>query len=432
MQIAIFHYHLNPGGVTRIIESQVAGFKKVYPKAEITVISGHCENPEYYAAMDVALHTDASLNYLIDKDFAPGELENLYQQYYNKLRALLPQGTILHVHNLNLGKNPVLTLVFHRLLQEGYAVMNHAHDFSEDRPVNQAYLEKIIKDEFAEDLKAVLYPKHPNYLVGVLNRFDYERVVKEGVEEERTFLFPNPVYMPVEKEPQKAVNRARIVEQFKLDDAKKILCYPVRVIRRKNIGELILLSALYPDLQVLVTLAPRNPVEISPYEKWKVFCEQHALPITFEAGEHAHFIDIINGSDYCITTSVQEGFGMAFLEPWLIGTPVIGRDIPYVTRDLKQEGVDFPFLYPEIKLSASYASVEFSSLELLSQQSVIEDVLLGKWTREEFVLENQVFKQFPPSITQQIINENKERISKNFSIEEYAKRIYTAYQRFSG
>ncbi len=40
MKIAIIHYHLHPGGVTRIIESQVSSLSHSDKNAEIIIFSG--------------------------------------------------------------------------------------------------------------------------------------------------------------------------------------------------------------------------------------------------------------------------------------------------------------------------------------------------------------------------------------------------------
>ena len=34
-----------------------------------------------------------------------------------------------------------------------------------------------------------------------------------------------------------------------------------------------------------------------------------------------------------VTTSVAEGFGLAFLEPWLFGKGLLGRNLPEITVD---------------------------------------------------------------------------------------------------
>lgn len=432
MGIVIFHYHLNPGGVTRIIESQVAGIKAVSSETEVKILTGYCENPEYYDSLGVNVYLNSKLNYLVDKEFAEGELEILKSEIKSWVGNLIKPGDVLHLHNLNLGKNPVATIVFSELNKEGYTILNHAHDFSEDRPVNQAFMQRLIEQEFGLNFKEIMYPDRKNYLVGVLNRTDYDRMINMGFKKERLFLFPNPVHVPVTEEPDKTKNRQHIIETFNLDLNKFIITYPVRVIRRKNIGELILLSVLFnKTCQFLVTMAPRNPVEIEYYNEWKTFCNQNNINLIFEAGLKIGFIDLLSGSDYCITTSIQEGFGMTYLEPWLIGTPVIGRNLPYVTEDIKGEGVTLRYLYDALEVIKGNNKVDFKDLNYDEQRILILDCIKSDDLCADIIALNRVFDNFPSEITTDEVEQNKQVIITNFSINNYAQRIFKAYRTVS-
>lgn len=424
MRILIFHYHLNPGGVSRIIESQVTGLKEQFPNTEIAVITGACENQSFYRKQGVALHVNPIVNYLFDKDFKSDEIAQIEKSIKNFLSGLIRQGDILHVHNLNLGKNPVFTKVMFDYHKNGHLLINHAHDFSEDRPVNQAYLQKILQNHYQLSLADCMYPKSNNYKVGVLNRFDYKRVLAYGITAQNVYLLQNPVWVPAKLALSKDEAKNRLIDKLKLAANKQILTYPVRVIRRKNIGELILLSVLFQEsCQFLVTLAPQNPVEIEFYKEWVEFCKQNQLSIKFEVGTQAAFEEILIGSDYCITTSIQEGFGMSYLEPWTFGTPVIGRNISSVTTDIKAAGLDFPLLYDQLLINGK----DFKNYAYEQQREIIKQLLLNA-SNETFIGENLFLKNFPPSISGEQIEKNKHTITNNFSLENYAQRLYKMYQ----
>jgi hypothetical protein len=79
--------------------------------------------------------------------------------------------------------------------------------------------------------------------------------------------------------------------------------------------------------------------------------------------------DFISGARAAITTSIGEGFGMAYLEPWLLGTPVVGRDLPKVTGDFAASGMSFDWLYPGIPVALTETeSVQYERLELESRR----------------------------------------------------------------
>ena len=78
-------------------------------------------------------------------------------------------------------------------------------------------------------------------------------------------------------------------------------------------------------------------------------------------------------SDYCVTTSMMEGFGLTYLEPWLEGIPVIGRNIETCTVDLKRNGLRFPLLYDRFIVPFKGEKTDFKDLDQQQQQQVIQE-----------------------------------------------------------
>ncbi len=72
----------------------------------------------------------------------------------------------------------------------------------------------------------------------------------------------------------------------------------------------------------------------------------------FDAGEHPElsFRDNVLASDFVISTSVAEGFGMSYLEPWLLGREVLARRLPNVTDDFEASGMQFTKFYDSIPI----------------------------------------------------------------------------------
>ena len=129
--------------------------------------------------------------------------------------------------------------------------------------------------------------------------------------------------------------------------------YPTRGIRRKNIGELLLLSQLHEGrIHFATTLSPENPEWISIHDQWKVLAAELELPVTLgmcDDGQYP-FTDLIGWSDLIVTTSIAEGFGLAFLEPWLVGKSVAGRNLPSITDDFSAQGIELGHLYERINI----------------------------------------------------------------------------------
>ncbi len=129
------------------------------------------------------------------------------------------------------------------------------------------------------------------------------------------------------------------------------ILYPTRAIRRKNIGEILLWAAVQKDCdEFWVTLAPENPRERPIYDYWVGLSEELNLPIVFEAVDRKPFPELVAECSHFITTSVSEGFGLAFLEGWLADRPLLGRKLPEITTDFESAGVDLSGLYDAVRV----------------------------------------------------------------------------------
>ncbi|QGY42461.1 glycosyltransferase [Maribellus comscasis] len=428
MQIVIAHSHLNPGGVTRIIESQIESL----PNETTKVLAGSCSSPEQITSRGAEIQIIEELNYLENRKYGDREAMKMLHRVHKKIRDQLPADAILHFHNLNLGKNPIVTYAVYLLAKEGVKVFNHAHDFAEDRPANYQFLREILSDIFLQRIGEVLYPQLPNYQFGVLNSYDLERLQKYGVQRERIEWLPNPVKFNIsENVMDKAGTKTQICSELNLDKNKLLVTYPVRVIRRKNIGELILLSVLYSEeVNFVVTQPPKNPVEIDWYQKWTNFCKQEKIPITFEVGNKVNFEKLLTASDFCITTSYQEGFGMVYLEPWLLNTPVVGRDIKYISRDFRNDGFIFPALYKQINTPESNA--DFKDMDINTQMKIIAGIKSLQIEKEKIFEQNEVLKSLFQKVESKTIEKNKKIIRNKYSIEGYGTKLQNRYKKLVG
>jgi hypothetical protein len=68
-----------------------------------------------------------------------------------------------------------------------------------------------------------------------------------------------------------------------------------------------------------------------------------------------------------LTTSVAEGFGMAYVESLLDGLPLLGRDLPEITRDFVDQGLAFPGLYQALRVPISWIDEDALS-DLVEEQ----------------------------------------------------------------
>ncbi len=428
MQILIAHSHLNPGGVTRIIESQIESL----PNEQIKVLVGAAENPEVITSKGAELVIMEDLNYLDKRNYSDNEATEMLHKIYRELREHISQNSVLHFHNLNLGKNPIVTYAVYLLAKEGFHVFNHAHDFAEDRPSNLTFIKEIITDIFLQDINKVLYPKLPNYQFGVLNSFGYDRLVSYGIARNRIEWLPNPVAVPVsENMPSKDDSKSEICKSLGLDDTMLLVTYPIRVIQRKNIGEFILLANLVAHkANLVVTQPPQNPVEIEMYKQWVQFCNNENINVTFEAGTKVDFTKLLRASDFCITTSYKEEFGMVYLEPWLLDTPVVGRDIDFITKDFKDDGFEFPTLY--FKLNIPGLKADFKDLNMKMQMEIISGVNNGRIEKQKMFEQNPILNTLFRKVAEHVTEKNKSIIKNNYSLKGYGIKLQKRYKNLVG
>jgi glycosyltransferase involved in cell wall biosynthesis len=253
-----------------------------------------------------------------------------------------------------------------------------------------------------------------------------------GVTEDRIEWLPNPVTFHASEDlPEKADAKQAICKELNIDADKLLVTYPVRVIQRKNIGEFILLSILFRHrANFAVTQPPQNPLEFEMYKQWIKFCNENEIDIVFEAGQKVNFENLLRGSDFCITTSYKEGFGMVYLEPWLLDTPVVGRDIDFITRDFKNDGFSFPTLY--YKLNIPGIKTDFKDLNLKMQMEIISAILSGKIEKHKLFEQNPILNTLFSDVKLYITEKNKTIIKNNYSLQGYGIKLQKRYKKMVG
>jgi glycosyltransferase involved in cell wall biosynthesis len=317
LKIAYLHYHLKRGGVTTVIKHQVDA---VSEDCDTLIVSSSL--PQHAHDFNTPVHTTPLLAY--DKDaprtFPPRELADAI---LSAIKEKWPGGCdVLHVHNPTLAKNRHLLKALNILRHRGMRMFLQIHDFAEDgRPgvySNEDYI--------------------ANVHYGVINSRDYDILRKAGLKQEGLHIIANKV------SPLMPASEQRKPHPGSAGDGPVL--YPVRAIRRKNIGEALLLSLFLPKNHAIgITLPPNSPGDRISYCQWKSFIDTHHFNVKLDVGVKDDFSRLVRGAPFFITTSVNEGFGFAFLEPWTAGKMVFGRYLPHVCRDFEKQGLKLEHLY---------------------------------------------------------------------------------------
>jgi len=318
MKIAFLHYHLKTGGVTTVLKQQLDAIGK---KRQPLVLTGLPPQSPFPADLVHIPELGYSSQYKkqIDPDDVAETIINAIRHQFNG------PCDVLHVHNPTLAKNKRFLEILKSLQKKGVNLFLQIHDFAEDgRPF----------DYFADE-----YPADCHY--GVINQRDYEILLAAGLKEEGLHRLVN------------TVNPCPIKPQAELE--KSLILYPIRAIRRKNIGEAILLSLFFRHGQTLaVTLPPNSPSDIMSYEGWKVFVRDQKLRLEFDMGLSHDFETLVRSAEFLITTSITEGFGFSFLEPWLFEKLIWGRNLPDICRDFTRNGIRLEHLYDGLRVPVDW------------------------------------------------------------------------------
>ena len=314
MQLVIVHYHLNRGGVSQVIINHLkslAASKSGLVIDRVAILYGGRRAGWPDSIFDHPPPFELELIQVGDLEYDTLSETGSRDLTTSMRSSLIAHGfnhdnTILHIHNHALGKNSKLPTTIAELATQGYRVLLQVHDFTEDfRPENFLHLAGVFNCHDNDGLSARLYPQSPGIHYAVLNGRDRDVFVRSGIASERLHLLPNPV-ASLTRLPDRQQARQAVGQKLEMSDRQMLVTYPVRGIRRKNLGEMLLLSALDPREAIYaVTLAPLNPLEAGSFSHWHRLAQDLRLPCRFDVGGEAglDYSTILAATDCCAVRS---------------------------------------------------------------------------------------------------------------------------------
>ncbi|MCC9658210.1 hypothetical protein [Rhodopirellula halodulae] len=392
LKILIVHCHFERGGVTQVVDNHVHCLRDADEITEIALLSGPRQSGLQESTRNaVQLWSLQSLEYDSHREIK-NDIETDARTTAEDIDQLCrqsdwnPNEVVVHWHNHSLGKNAASPLVVKRLAAMGYSCVLHIHDFAEDqRPENWAYLRDTLPCQSATELDTILYPTGPRISYATLTTGDARTLVQYGIDRSRVDVLPNSVRLPSSELPAFETARQKVRQAFDLPSDFQWMLYPVRGIRRKNLGEFLLMCQLAGRPAVgAMTLMPTTPVEKRSYERWRSIAHECVDNVVFDAAHHPdiEFTDNLSAATTVVSSSVAEGFGMAFLEPWLASRSVVARNLPGVTADFIDRGVLLDRLYDSVRIPGSPdwlagAEQAFQLAKQKAWQGVLTEAELG-------------------------------------------------------
>jgi len=337
------HYHNRPGGVTRVIGAYARAFSRI-PGADRArnLLLCHDSRDRSLLPPDMRVVNIPGCEY---RDF---RTRKAFLDARNTLAVRLrraldaqtaPRPVCVVAHNLTLGKNCALSSAFARVARAyrddpGVRFFSVVHDFAEEGRADRLQQVRrlaLLGIPMTRDL----------YAAGAKVRFVSVNQRNAGLLRNAGLsaaCLPNPViqlHAP-------AVSGSRIARACALaarkdgaafDPRLPTVLYPGRLIARKNACEAVVVACFLLRANLLLGRPGSSAADRKFYARLRRICTQNRLPVIFDAERLAAnagikgpaFPVLTAYADAVISTSIAEGFGYALYEPWILGTPVIGR-----------------------------------------------------------------------------------------------------------
>jgi glycosyltransferase involved in cell wall biosynthesis len=357
-QLVVAHYHLRPGGVRRVIETALPPLAATGRFTGITLAAGEGPDTAWLARLraalgGLALRMEVHPAFLYWSEIAPVE-QGFDRQLSRAATDLLArcggQDAVLWAHNLALGRNAPLAGAWRQAASAtGATFLLHHHDFFFDNrwirwPEMQAAGVASL-DAAAE----AAFPAGRRTAHLAINRADHQLLASAfGA---RARWLPNPVTATHHAAAGEREAREWLADRTGSDEPYWLL--PCRLLRRKNVAEaLLLVRWLRPGARLLTTGGPTSTDEKPYADRLREAAHRCRWPLRMAvlAGqEDAPPVSaLIAGAEAVVLTSLQEGFGLPYLEAASAARPLVARALPNVLPDLVGMGLRAPTVYREI------------------------------------------------------------------------------------
>lgn len=360
MRLVIVHYHYRPGGVRRVIELGAPFVAAAAGAEEVVLAGGELPDEAWLAHFQARLGKRRlrvaccrAAGYWAEQrqraEAVAAELNRFCRHLVNDAAA---GEALVWAHNQGLGRNLLLT----RALTEacagrGVSLFFHQHDWWFDNRWHRWPEMREAGFRSLAQVAQVLFPEAPVVRHLAINHAD-TGLLQRHYPQQSGWL---PNLMEADAAPMEAeVRQARSWLRRQLGEDAPVWLMPCRLLRRKNLAEALLLQRwLRPEAWLVTTGAlssaderayARRLTEAARGEGWRLRLSLLQGPEKGKPGVAA----LVAASEAVVLTSLQEGFGLPFLEAAQAGKPLLARALPNIAPDLAQFGFVFPQYYDEI------------------------------------------------------------------------------------
>ncbi|RYD31290.1 MAG: hypothetical protein EOP86_18215, partial [Verrucomicrobiaceae bacterium] len=335
MQLLVFHYHDRPGGVREVIGRGLPLLmERLDGVNEVVFLMGELRDAGWREALTARLKRQSpsvTVRWVEDREWGYAEpgFRSLSADSVQRLRDWLhPSPTarwsVLWAHNLSVGRNIPLLRALPRLCKDaGAELWLHHHDWWWDGRWQRWRDWLAAGVASLEEALAATVPVGPQLRHYAVNLADLPFLQTAAGDAARWVGNPLPAFRP----PQEAEVREARLWLAARTGGRPVWLAPVRALRRKNLAEALLLTRrLAPDA-CLVTTGGSSAEEAAGWNRLRTAATAKGWPLAPQvlAGMEASAPSVpalMAASEAVMITSLQEGFGLPWLEAAALGRPV--------------------------------------------------------------------------------------------------------------
>lgn len=366
MRLVVVHYHLRPGGVRRVIEEAICHLLRHADPAitEIVLASGARPDASWRDRF-ARLTRGTPVRYVVARAFgyvsehpAPtARRDTELRRAVARLLAEVAPDDVVWFHNPGLGRNlPLVRELTRACAAAGIPFIAHHHDWWFDNRWQRLPEMRHGGVRTLRDIARVIFPALPCTGHAAINRRDADDLSR-GCRAPVAWL-PNPAASPAPSprlpRSRRTMASARAWLRDRIGHDAPVYLLPCRFLRRKNIAEALLLTRwLHPDAWLVTTGGVSSADEQRYFERLDAAIRRHHWParLAVMRGDERRkpsVDELVAAVDAVMLTSIQEGFGLPYIEAAAARRPLLARRLPDIAPDLDAFGFRFPYLYDEL------------------------------------------------------------------------------------
>jgi glycosyltransferase involved in cell wall biosynthesis len=405
LKVVVVHYHWRPGGVRRIVELAVPHIVRAFAGRVTRVTLAGGEAPDLawlqhfitsLAGLPVEVFVEPAFGYFSEQRRGPAAIRARVLQGLNQLLA--DPSCLVWAHNLGLARNLILSSELVRACEaRGIRLLAHHHDWWFDQRWQRwpelrlagfrtlaltaqavfGAVREIPANRSPGRARSVIPRGVPDTQHLAINQLD-AAVLKKHLGERATWQ-PNLL----EPGPEPARERVRLARTWlhdQLETDAPVWLLPCRLLRRKNVAEALLLTRwLRPEAWLVTTGGVSSADEVAYHDRLAAASHAHGWPLrlgmlALDESRKPSVPELLAASECVLLTSIQEGFGLPYLEAAAARRPLIARNLPNIAPDLARFGFRFPQAYDELLIEPSLFDWDAEQHR--------QRILFAKWKRQ--------------------------------------------------